>query len=77
MSQALHWSHFPRDSEMQIMFKFVFPQGTIPDPVFRDFAHSAKESFDFEYDYEWKSGIFLRHELVCSLTSICSLIGSD
>jgi hypothetical protein len=49
---------------MQIMFKFTFPQGTIPDPVFRDFAHSAKESFDFEYDYEWKSGIFVRHELV-------------
>ncbi|KAI6210805.1 hypothetical protein M3Y96_00367100 [Aphelenchoides besseyi] len=60
---ALHWSHFPRDSELQIMFKFTFPQGTMPDPVFRDITRSAKDAYDFEYDYMWSSGIFLRQDL--------------
>ncbi|KAI6243613.1 hypothetical protein M3Y99_00023300 [Aphelenchoides fujianensis] len=66
---ALHWSHFPRDSEMQIMFKFVSARsrkGTMPDPFFREITRSAKECFDFEYTYAWQGlqgGLFLREGL--------------
>ncbi|CAD5225589.1 unnamed protein product [Bursaphelenchus xylophilus] len=60
---ALHWSHFPRETELQVMFKFTFPAGTMTEPLFRDMSNAAKQAFDWEYDYEWTGGIFLRQEL--------------
>lgn len=52
------------------MFKFTFPQGALPEPLFRQFAAAAKQSFDWEYDYEWTGGIFLRHDLVRTLLMV-------
>ncbi|CAD5218855.1 unnamed protein product [Bursaphelenchus okinawaensis] len=60
---ALHWSHFPRETELQVMFKFTFPSGTMTEPLFRDMSNSAKQAYDWEYDYEWTGGIFFKHEL--------------
>uniref|UniRef100_A0A915CXL4 Uncharacterized protein n=1 Tax=Ditylenchus dipsaci TaxID=166011 RepID=A0A915CXL4_9BILA len=30
---ALHWTQYPREAEMQVSFKFTFPQGSIPEQV--------------------------------------------
>ncbi|KAI1725149.1 hypothetical protein Ddc_06437 [Ditylenchus destructor] len=62
---ALHWTHFPREAEMQISFKFNFPHGTVSDHKFRHWTSIAKDSLQhWEYEYEWINGILLRNELV-------------
>ncbi|KAI1715705.1 hypothetical protein DdX_08029 [Ditylenchus destructor] len=62
---ALHWTHFPREAEMQISFKFNFPPGTVSDHKFRHWTSIAKDSLPhWEYEYEWINGILLRNELV-------------
>ena len=54
---ALHWSAFPRDSELQVAFKFTFAAGTLPEPAFREFTAAARSVYEFEYEYEWTNGI--------------------
>ena len=50
---------------MQVSFKFIFPQGTIPEDTFRQWTSISKQSLEkWEYEYEWTNGILLRQELV-------------
>uniref|UniRef100_A0A914C1Z2 Uncharacterized protein n=1 Tax=Acrobeloides nanus TaxID=290746 RepID=A0A914C1Z2_9BILA len=61
---VLHWTNYPRDSEIQISFKFTFPQGSFPEPAFRELTSICRTIHSWEYEYEWTTGLFLREDLV-------------
>ncbi|KAL3077520.1 hypothetical protein niasHS_012226 [Heterodera schachtii] len=65
---ALHWTNYPRDSEVQMAFKFVFPAGTITEWVFREWTKAAKQSLCWDYVYEWTNGVLLRAEELIKVT---------
>lgn len=43
--QALHWTNYPRDSEVQVTFKFTFARGTVPDWSVIDCRANCKSNF--------------------------------
>ncbi|KAE9556122.1 hypothetical protein FO519_000610 [Halicephalobus sp. NKZ332] len=61
---ALHWTNYPREAEIQVSFKFTFPQGTIFEKLFRKLIAESRNCRTWEYDYEWTNGILLREELI-------------
>ncbi|KAI3411921.1 hypothetical protein GPALN_001979 [Globodera pallida] len=65
---ALHWTNYPRDSEVQVTFKFTFPTGTITEWVFREWTKMGKHSLCWDYVYEWTNGVLLRAEELVKVT---------
>nr|CAD2178036.1 unnamed protein product [Meloidogyne enterolobii] len=67
---ALHWTNYPRESDVQVTFKFTFPKGTIPEWIFRDWIKMAKEQVEWNYIYEWNNGVLLRADELVKITLI-------
>ncbi|VDK42491.1 unnamed protein product [Anisakis simplex] len=62
---ALHWSNFPRDDELQVTFKFVFPYWCLLDAELEALIQDALGVRKWPYSYGWKCGVLLKHDAVC------------
>ncbi|KAF7634875.1 hypothetical protein Mgra_00005767 [Meloidogyne graminicola] len=67
---ALHWTNYPRETDVQVTFKFIFPKGTIPEWLFRDWISMAKDQVEWNYKYEWNNGVLLRADELVKITLI-------
>uniref|UniRef100_A0A183TXL6 Transmembrane 9 superfamily member n=1 Tax=Toxocara canis TaxID=6265 RepID=A0A183TXL6_TOXCA len=60
----LHWSNFPREDELQITFKFVFPLECLLNEELEELTKEATAVRQWQYSYEWSHGLLLRHDAV-------------
>lgn len=65
---ALHWTNYPRESEVQVTFKFAFPKGTVSEWLFREWIGNSRQLLVWDYEYEWTNGIFLRADELVKIT---------
>ncbi|TMS37302.1 hypothetical protein L596_004261 [Steinernema carpocapsae] len=57
---ALHWASWPHEGELQMALRTELPENCVTEEFFRDLTNKAKETFSWEYVYDWVSGVFLK-----------------
>ncbi|KAK0397741.1 hypothetical protein QR680_002246 [Steinernema hermaphroditum] len=61
---ALHWANWPHESELQVSLRAELPENCVTEEFFRKITEKVKNTFTWDYVYDWVSGVFVKQNEV-------------
>uniref|UniRef100_A0A1I7ZAQ4 Protein kinase domain-containing protein n=1 Tax=Steinernema glaseri TaxID=37863 RepID=A0A1I7ZAQ4_9BILA len=61
---ALHWGCWPHDGELQVSVRAELSEGCLTEEFFRGMTEKVKNTFSWDYIYDWVSGVFVKQNEV-------------